>query len=51
MDNIHDNDVNNVFELNLLHDILNTSKHVKITDYNYFTILHGFMNTNRGKEK
>ena len=35
MNNIRDNDVNNRSEWNLLYDILNPSKHVKINDSHY----------------
>ena len=49
--NIHDNDVNNISEWNLRHDISNTYICVKSTNSNYFPILHGFMNTRRGKSK
>ena len=44
------NDVNDLSEFNVLHDILNPSKHIKIINYNYSPILHGCINTRRGKE-
>ena len=49
MKNINDNEVNNISEFNLLHDILNPYKSTKITDSYYLPILHGFMNTHRGR--
>ena len=30
MNHMHDNEVNNIYELNLLHDIINPPKHTKI---------------------
>ena len=48
MSNIHDNDVKNKSECNLLHDILNTSKRTKNKSC-YSPILHGCMNTRRGR--
>ena len=39
---IHDtNNTSNTFEYNLLHNILNRSKHVKSTNYHYYPIIHG----------
>ena len=49
MNRIHDNKVNNISEFNLLHYIINPSKHTKNTNINYYPILHGCMNTRRGK--
>ena len=49
MKNIYDNDVNNIDELSLLHDILNLSKLKKKSHYS--PILHGFINTRRDIEK
>ena len=49
MNDIHvNNDVNNITECKLLHDILNTSKSVKSKDYSYTPILNGCINTCRG---
>ena len=45
------NDVIDISELYLIHNILNPSKHVKSKNYNYYTILHVCMNTCRGKAK
>ena len=43
---LYDNiDVNDLQEFNVLHDIINPSTHVKITNYHYSPILHGFINT------
>ena len=42
---MHDNNyVNDIVECNLLHDILNTSKYVKVKGYHYSPILHGCTN-------
>ena len=35
MNSIHDNNVNNIAEVNLLHEILNTSKHTKYISSHY----------------
>ena len=51
MNNIHDNDVNNKDEFNLLHDILNTFKRTKNTNYRYSPILNGCTNTRRDRGK
>ena len=50
MKNINDNDVNNTDEYNVLHDVLNDSKHIQKKNH-YFPILHGCINTHRGKKK
>ena len=40
----NDNEVNKIPEYNLLHNIINRSKRIKI--YNHYSlILHGYMNT------
>ena len=44
---IHENEVNKISECNLLHDILNPSKHKKNTNSHYSPIVHGCMNTRR----
>ena len=49
MNYMHDNEVNEISEWNLLNDILNYSKHVKKTNYNYYSILNGFIDTLRGE--
>ena len=50
MNFIHRNKVNKVAEFNLLHDILNPSKHTKHLNIHYSPILHGCMNTRKGRE-
>ena len=49
VNNIHDNGINNISECNLLHDIFNPSKFVKITNSDYYPILHGCINKRRGE--
>ena len=49
MNRIHDNKVNNISEYNLLNAILNLSKLTKKIDIHYYPILHGCMDTRRGK--
>ena len=51
MTRIHNNEVNNIAECNLLHDIINPPKRAKILNIHYSHILHGCMNTRKGKEK
>ena len=46
---IYDIKVINISKLNLLHDILNPSKCTKNINIHYSPILHGCMNTRRGK--
>ena len=47
---MHDNnDVNHMYECNLLHDILNPSKRVKITNDNHSPNLYVCINTRKGK--
>ena len=48
---IHDDKANNIFELILLHDILNPSKCTKDINRHDFHIIHRCMNTRRGKTK
>ena len=50
MNHIHNNKANNISKWNLLHDILNTSKHTKNINRHYYLILHVCMNTRKGKE-
>ena len=45
MNRIHDNKVNNIAECNLLHDMINPSKHTKNINSHYSPILHVCMNT------
>ena len=49
MNNIHDNGINIIAELNLLHDILNLPKHTKYVNYDYSPIIHGCMRTCRDR--
>ena len=51
MNSIHDNEVNNIAEYNLLSDILNTSRRVKNINNHYSIIIHGCMNTQKGRAK
>ena len=48
---INDNEVNNIDECNLLHDITNPPKRAKHINSHYFTILHGCINIRKGKAK
>ena len=49
MTRIHNNEVNNIAECNLLHDIINPPKPTKNLNSHYSPILHGYMNTIKGK--
>ena len=49
MTRIHDNKVNKITECNLLHDIINTPKRTKNVNSHYSPILHGCMNTRKGR--
>ena len=46
---IHDNEVNNIAECNLLRDIINPPKRAKNVDIHYSPILHGCMKTRKGR--
>ena len=48
---IHNNDVNNIAECNLLHGIINYPKRAKNLNSHYSPILHGCMNNRGGKER
>ena len=48
---MHDNKVNKIAEFNLLHDISNPPKRTKILNSHYSPIMHGYMNTRKGKAK
>ena len=50
MNLINNNEVNNIYEWNLLRDILNTSKITKNINIHYSTILHVYLNTHKGGE-
>ena len=43
--------VNNIDEWNLLHDLINPSKHTKILNIHYSTIIRVCMNTRKRKSK
>ena len=49
MTRIHNNNVKNIAEFNLLHDKINPPKRAKKLNSNYSHILHGCMNTRKGK--
>ena len=51
MNLIHDKEVNNISECNLLHNILNPSKFIKNININYSPILHLCTNKRRLMEK
>ena len=51
MININDNEVKNIAECNLLHNIINTSKGAKNINSHYYPILHGYMDTRKGRAK
>ena len=48
---LHNNEVNNIAECNLLHDIINPTKRVKYINSHYSPILHVCMNIRKGKAK
>ena len=48
---IHDKDINNIVEWNLLQCILNYSKLTKYINIHYYPIQYGCMNTRKGKAK
>ena len=48
---IHDNKVKNIPECNLLHDIINPPKCAKIYIIYYSPIMHGCMNTGKGRSR
>ena len=51
MTRIHNNEVNNIAECNLLNDMINPPKRAKHLNNYYSPILHGCMNTIKGKAK
>ena len=51
MTRIHNNEVNNIAECNLLHDIIHPPKCAKNLNINHSPILHGCMNTRKGEAK
>ena len=51
MMHIHSNEVNNISECNLLHEIINPPKRTKKLNSHYSPILQGCMNNRGGKAK
>ena len=51
MKNIHQNVVKDIVEWSLLQGIMNTSTCTKGTNYHYYTILQGYMNTYIQRDK
>ena len=51
MNCIHKNEVNIISEFSLLHDILNPLKITKHLNSHYSPIIHGCMNTRKGRAK
>ena len=47
----HNNEVNNIAQCNLLHNMINSPKRAKNLNSRYSPILHGCMNTRKGKAK
>ena len=46
---MHDSKVNHISGFNLPHGVLNYPKHTKILNMHYSPILHGYMNTIKGR--
>ena len=51
MNCIHENEVNKITECNLIHDIINPYKRTIILNSHQSPIIHGYMNTQKGREK
>ena len=51
MIHIHDNEVHNIAECNLLHDIINPHKRAKNINIHYYPIIHRCINTRKGRAK
>ena len=49
MNSIHDDEINNISECNLLHYIINPPKRTKNLNSHYSPILHRCMDTRKGK--
>ena len=49
MTRIQNNEVNNIAECNLLHDLINSPKRANNLNSNYSPIIHGCMNTRKVK--
>ena len=48
---IHENEVKNTAECNLLHDIINPPKRAKNINSHWSPIIHGCLNTRKGRSK
>ena len=51
MIHICDNEVNNIVECNLLHHIINFPKRARKMNHHYFSILRGYINTRKDRDK
>ena len=51
MTRIHEKEVNNIAECNLIYDIINPPKRTKILNIHYSPIIHVFMDTRKGRAK
>ena len=48
---IYNNEVKNIYERNLIHNIINTPKRVRNINTHYSPILHGCMNTRKNRAR
>ena len=51
MMHIHDKELNKISECNLLHCVIIPTKNCKNINIHYSPILHGLMNTRKGRSK
>ena len=51
MTRLDNNEVKNISEFNLLHDIINPPRRAKNLNIQYSPIIHGCMNTRKGRAK
>ena len=51
MNHIHNGNVDNIAQCNILHDILSPSEGIKYMNTQYSPIIHGKMNTRWGRSK
>ena len=51
MTRTHNNEVKNIAECNLIHNIINPPKRAKILNSHYSSIIHRCMNTRKGGAK
>ena len=51
MNSIHDDKVNHTYESHSLHDILNPSRRTKDMNSHYSPVIHGFVNTHKGRAR